>query len=71
MHTNKNKVNIIKELYPKGCRVELDYMEDQKAPIEGTRGTVCAVDDIGTIHVAWDDGRMLGVVLGVDRCHRI
>ena len=32
----------------------------------GLKGTVLSVDDIGTIHVAWDNGSSLGVVYGVD-----
>lgn len=28
----------------------------------GTRGTVAFVDDLGTVHVNWDDGRRLGLV---------
>ena len=31
-------------------------------------GTVIAVDDVGTIHVAWDCGSSLGVVYGEDFC---
>ena len=38
-----------KELYPKGTRILLQHMEDDPRPIEpNTRGTVKAVDDIGT-----------------------
>lgn len=46
-------------------------MEDPQAPSIGTLGTVKAVDDIGTIHVAWDNGSSLGVVLGVDDCRKV
>lgn len=28
----------------------------------GARGTVMFVDDVGTVHVRWDDGSRLGVV---------
>ena len=35
---------------------------------QGTRGTVTAVDDIGTIHVKWDTGSSLGIAYGVDAC---
>ena len=38
---------------------------------EGALGTVMCVDDIGTIHVSWDCGSSLGVVLGKDSCTRI
>lgn len=34
---------------------------------EGDTGVVRFVDDLGTVHVAWDpDGHMLGLVPGVD-----
>lgn len=68
---NREMVKHIKELYPAGCRVQLDSMDDVQAPPKGTRGTVIAVDSIGTIHVAWENGSSLGVVFGHDRCHRI
>lgn len=56
--------------YPSGCRVKLICMNDPnnldlKA---GATGTVTHVDDIGTIHVAWDCGSTLGVVYGEDSC---
>ena len=44
------------------------YRPDLK---EGTLGTVVHVDDAGTIHVSWDCGSSLGVVLGEDSCTRI
>ena len=34
----------------------------------GSKGTVVAVDDIGTIHVAWECSSSLGVVYGEDLC---
>ena len=71
MNLNREMVKHIKELYPAGCRVQLDSMDDVQAPPKGTRGTVIAVDSIGTIHVAWENGSSLGVVFGHDRCHRI
>ena len=56
--------------YPRGCRVKLlrvtaPYCRDLKP---GMMGTVTHVDDIGTIHVAWDCGSTLGVIYGVDSC---
>lgn len=32
----------------------------------GMQGTVKFVDDIGTIHISWDNGSSLGVVYGED-----
>lgn len=47
-------------------------MDDPYAPVPpGTRGTVAAVDDLGTIHMKWDNGRTLGVVPGVDQFRKL
>lgn len=54
--------------YPEGTRVELISMNDVQAPPKGTLGTVFYVDDIGTVHVRWDNGSSLGVVYGEDEC---
>ena len=47
-----------KERYPPGTRIELIHMgEDDPNPIpDGTRGTVTAVDDIGTVFCHFDNG---------------
>lgn len=49
-----------------GMRVKLLHMEDPQAPARGTEGTVQFIDDMGTIHVAWDTGCSLGLVPGID-----
>lgn len=56
--------------YPRGCRVKLVGMNDPycRDLKPGMLGTVMHVDDICTIHVAWDCGSTLGVVHGVDSC---
>lgn len=56
-----------KSMYPTGTRIELQHMGSDPHPIpDGTRGTVKAVDDIGTIHCDFDNGRHLGLVPGED-----
>lgn len=64
-------VNALKDSYQEGARVRLIEMDDSQAPPEGTEGTVMFVDDMGTIHVAWDNGSTLGIVYRVDRCVKI
>lgn len=64
----KEVIERIRQQYPKGTRVELVRMEDPQAPPVGTKGTVMAVDDIGTIHVKWDNGSSLGIAYGADQC---
>jgi hypothetical protein len=52
----------------KSKRIRLIQMNDDPNPVHsGTEGTILYVDDAGTIHVQWDDGRTLGVVIGVDK----
>ena len=65
---SKATIQSIKERYPQGTRVELEHMNDpyNTKLLPGCRGTVVCVDDIGTIHVAWDSGSSLGVVYGED-----
>lgn len=62
----------LKEEYPAGTRVELVYMDDpyNTKLFPGCRGTVRAVDSIGTIHVDWDCGSSLGIVYGEDVCRK-
>lgn len=57
------EVKGIRKVYHKGVRVKLLRMNDSYYVEEGTLGTVQMVDDAGTIHVKWDNGRRLGVVL--------
>ena len=65
---SKELLDDLRERYTKGTRVELIRMEDPQAPPVGTKGTVTAVDDIGTIHVNWDTGSSLGIAYGEDQC---
>ena len=66
----KETLERLRKQYPAGTRVELTHMSDpwNTRLHEGCRGTVVTVDDIGTIHVAWDCGSSLGVVYGEDSC---
>ena len=63
---HKDIVNYVKKKFPAGTRVELMKMDDSHAPPIGTKGTVMQVDDIATIHVAWDNGSRLGAAWGED-----
>ena len=68
----RKEVEALRKKYPKGTRVELVSLEDPYSRLpEGTRGTVDAVDDIGTIHVRWDNGSGLGIVPGVDTVRKV
>lgn len=61
----------LRKMYPVGTKVELARMDDAQAPPVGTKGVVEFIDDIGTIHVKWENGSSLGVVYGEDLCRVI
>ena len=70
MFVDKDLVKRMKEQYPAGTRIVLDQMGDDPRPIPpGTKGTVRVVDDMGTVHCDFDNGRRLGLVPGEDTFH--
>ena len=72
MFIDRKEVERIRSRYPVGCRIVLDRMGDDPRPIpSGTKGTVVAVDDIGTVHCNFDNGRRLGLVPGEDSFHKL
>ncbi|MBE6772241.1 MAG: DUF4314 domain-containing protein [Ruminococcaceae bacterium] len=64
---SKETLAMLREKYPAGTRVELVYMDDPYTSLTtGDKGTVKHVDDVGTIHISWDCGSLLGAVYGMD-----
>ena len=49
-----------------GRRVRVTgVLPDEPNPLKvGEEGTIAHVDDAGTLHVKWDSGRTLGLLLG-------
>lgn len=46
-----------------GKRIQLQYTNDPYTTLkQGDQGVVDFVDDLGTIHVKWDNGSSLGIV---------
>jgi hypothetical protein len=66
VNVDNKLVAMLKNMYPTGTRVRLHYMDDARAVEPGEEGTVRLVDDMGTIHVDWDNGRRLGLIYGED-----
>lgn len=63
----RQMAQIAKDRYPEGTRIVLEQMGDDPRPIPpNTRGTVVHVDDIGTVHCNFDNGRYLGLIPGED-----
>lgn len=72
MDYSRKRIESIKQRYPEGTRICVDSMGDDPRPIEsGTKGTVIWVDDIGTVHCNFDNGRCLGLIVGEDSFHVI
>jgi hypothetical protein len=67
---NNEKLKSLREKFPEGTRVVLDGMEDPYSKLKpGDMGTVSFVDDIGSIHIKWDNGSTLGL-LHIDKYHK-
>ncbi len=64
---SKEKLDFIKNKYPIGTRIKLNYMDDPYAVPSGMLGTIDYIDDEGQIGVLWDDGRNLALIYGVDK----
>lgn len=67
----ERQAEALKKAYPAGTRILLIEMgSDDPRPIPpNTRGTVQVVDDMGTVHCNFDNGRRLGLVSEAD-CFR-
>ncbi len=68
---NRERVELLRQRYPAGTRVELHSMDDAQAPPPGTMGTVVYVDDMGQLGVEWDNGSSLSLVPGVDSFSKV
>lgn len=72
MDYNRRRIESIKQRYPEGTRICVDSMGDDPRPIESEiKGTVIWVDDIGTVHCNFDNGRRFGLIVGEDSFHVI
>ncbi len=59
----RRQAEYYKESYPPGTRILLIHMDSDPRPVEDDmKGTVRCVDDMGTIHCDFDNGRCLGII---------
>ena len=64
---DRKMVKFIQEQYPPGTRIRLNSMSDPYSSVPaGIEGIVELVDDAGSIHMKWDNGRTLAIVPGED-----
>ena len=69
---SKAVLESLRKEYAPGTRVRLISMHDPYTKLpDAAEGTVIGVDDIGTIHIAWDCGSSLGAVYGEDKVVKI
>ena len=62
----------LKKEYPQGTEILLITMgEDIHRIPDNTKGVVKYVDDIGTIHCTFENGRNLGLIYGEDNFKKI
>ena len=63
---NCESVAYLRTVYKPGTRVVVIRMEDPFPVETGTEGSVDYVDDAGTIHCRFDNGRYLGLIPDLD-----
>ncbi|MGX7197958.1 DUF4314 domain-containing protein [Enterococcus olivae] len=71
MNITKKQLDLLKEHYPVGTRIELLQMDDVQAPPIGTQGTILGIDDTGSIIVHWDSGSSLNLLFNIDRFQKV
>ena len=64
---NKSYLAQLRKQYPVGTKIQLISMRDEKYPIPpGTVGEVTHIDDMGSIHMNWQNGSSLALIPEVD-----
>ena len=64
---NKSYLEQLRKQYPKGTKLQLISMRNEKYPIlPGTVGVVTHIDDAGSIHMRWENGSSLALIPEID-----
>ena len=63
----REEIARLKEKYPKGTPIRLYNMAGETSVPPGSKGIVDYVDDIGQIHMKWENGSCLASVEGQER----
>ena len=64
---NKEYIEQLRKKYPIGTKIQLISMRDEKYPVlPGTVGEVTHIDDVGSIHMKWENGSSLSIIPEVD-----
>ncbi len=70
-YPTREQVQALRERYPPGTLLQLTADMDGERFQAGDIGKVVHVDDIGTIHMAWEKGGSLGLIPGEDSFRKI
>lgn len=64
-------VEKIREMYPQGTKIFLNEMRGEPQMPYGLKGEVTHVDDIGQIHMRWENGSSLALNINEDNFEKI
>ena len=64
-------INEIRELYPAGTQIVLEEMSGESQMPYGLKGTVNFVDDMGQIHMNWENGSSLALHVEEDSFEKV
>ena len=64
---NKAYLEQLRKQYPKGTKLQMITMRNEKYLVPpGTVGEVTHIDDMGNIHICWQNGSSLAIIPEVD-----
>ena len=67
MFPNKEHIEQLRKKYPVGTKIQLISMRNEEYHVlPGTIGEVKWVDDIGSIHMRWENGSSLALIPEID-----
>lgn len=66
INIDKMRIQLMKQLYFKGLKIKLIHMEGENQMPFGLVGRIEYVDDIGQIHVKWENGSSLALNADID-----
>lgn len=70
-YPSREQVEYLRKQYPPGALIQLTADMNGERLQAGDIGQVIHVDDIGTIHMAWQNGSSLGLIPGEDSFRKI
>lgn len=68
---SRAQVEGTRKRYPEGTRIKCINMSGETSVKSGDLGTVTDVDDMGQIHVKWDNGSSLALIPGEDSYSKV